>query len=156
MSLILGLKRDHQSYIDLYLGPEDRFRENIHSICGLFITIIDSKIYLLHQTAREFLIQGIGENIPSDVKRFKWRHSLRLQESHCILTMICIQYLLFTDFENAQLLAGGICGLTDSYAFLDYSARYWTTHLLESKLKTDEMLESLLMLYDASTVCYKT
>jgi ankyrin repeat domain-containing protein 50 len=152
MSLALGLERDHQSYIDLHPGPEDHFRENIQSICGLFITIVDSKIYLLHQTAREFLVQDIEENIPGDIeRRFEWRHSLKLQESHCILAMICIQYLLFPDFGRAQLLAGGICKLTDSYVFLDYSARYWTAHLLESELKTDAMLESLLMLCNIST-----
>ena len=58
MSLALALRGNHQSYGDLDLKSEERFRENIRDLCGLFVTIIDSRIYLLHQTAKEFLVQN--------------------------------------------------------------------------------------------------
>ncbi|KAI6618750.1 hypothetical protein MCOR14_010561, partial [Pyricularia oryzae] len=35
--------------------PEDVFREFFRQLRGLFVTIVDSKIYLPHQTAKEFL-----------------------------------------------------------------------------------------------------
>lgn len=28
----------------------------IRAMCGLFLSIVDSKVYLIHQTAKEFLI----------------------------------------------------------------------------------------------------
>jgi hypothetical protein len=33
--------------------------EKIRQLCGLFVFINDSKIYLIHQTAREFLINKL-------------------------------------------------------------------------------------------------
>jgi ankyrin repeat protein/nucleoside phosphorylase len=152
MNLALALREGHRSYADLALVPEDRFRETMQGLCGLFVTVVDSKIYLLHQTARVFLVQGTLEKIPGAVeRRFTWRHSLRLQESHSILAMICIHHLLFTEFEKAQICTGDVRRLTDNYAFLDYTARYWPAHFLESDLKPEFMLQTLLMICNAST-----
>ncbi|KAF4197557.1 hypothetical protein CNMCM8694_002459 [Aspergillus lentulus] len=152
MDLALALREGHRSYADLPLVPEDRFRETMQGLCGLFVTIVDSKIYLLHQTAREFLLRDTLGKIPNAIeRRFTWRHSLRLQESHSILAMICIQHLLFTDFGKARILTGDARRLAGSYVFLDYTARYWTAHLLESDLETDAMLQPLLEICDAST-----
>ncbi|KAK6814396.1 hypothetical protein RU639_009430 [Aspergillus parasiticus] len=64
MDLALTLSEKHKSYWDLDLKSEDRIRENIRDLCGLFITVVEGKIYLLHQTAREFLIQ---ENTPDNI-----------------------------------------------------------------------------------------
>jgi ankyrin repeat domain-containing protein 50 len=57
MALALAIKENHQLYNDLELEPEGRFCNTVRELCGLFVTIIDSKIYLLHQTAREFLVR---------------------------------------------------------------------------------------------------
>jgi ankyrin repeat domain-containing protein 50 len=54
--LALAFRGNHQSYGDLDLKSEERFRENIRDLCGLFVTIINLRIYLLYQTAKEFLI----------------------------------------------------------------------------------------------------
>jgi GPI inositol-deacylase-like protein len=64
MALALSIRRNHRSYSDVDLKPEDRFRESVRDICGLFVTIIDSRIYLLHQTAKEFLVQNDQEIHP--------------------------------------------------------------------------------------------
>ena len=58
MSVAFALRENHRSYGDLDLRSEERFRENVRDLCGLFVTIIDLKIYLLHQTAKEFLVQN--------------------------------------------------------------------------------------------------
>ncbi|MCJ1271244.1 hypothetical protein MMC22_011144 [Lobaria immixta] len=44
------------SYDDLDLESEEPFRDKVRNLCGLFVSIIDSKAYLIHQTAAEFLI----------------------------------------------------------------------------------------------------
>ena len=176
MNLALTLNETHRSYSDLDLRSQDRFHEYIRDICGLFITVVEGKIYLLHQTAREFLIledksliqedtsnnifymlrhtarrilfgdteKGSNDNIES----LAWKHSVILQESHRIIAMICIQYLLLSDFRKAWPLATDIGELTDGYIFLDYSAKSWVTHILDSKTKTDNIETSLLTLCD--------
>jgi hypothetical protein len=44
------------SYSELDLQPEDVFKSSLREICGLFVTIYDSQVYLIYQTAREFLL----------------------------------------------------------------------------------------------------
>ncbi|UDD64869.1 hypothetical protein AFCA_012070 [Aspergillus flavus] len=154
MNLALNLRKGQLSYADLTLEPENRFHEAIRSICGLFIMIVDSKIYLLHQTAREFLVAQ--EGTVEDINRPSgWRRSLRLQDSHCLLANICIQHLLFTDFEETPLSVA-VGPSRDHSVFLDYSATHWTAHLLESKLQLEGMLPDLNIICDASTTRCQT
>ncbi|KAI0184320.1 hypothetical protein EV127DRAFT_321053, partial [Xylaria flabelliformis] len=56
MALALAIDEKHRSYADLMLEPGPRFCQTVRDLCGLFVTIIDSNIYLLHQTAKEFLV----------------------------------------------------------------------------------------------------
>lgn len=56
MGVALRLQESHRSYLDLDIIPEERFRDTIRDLCGLFVTILDSRLYLIHQTAKEFLI----------------------------------------------------------------------------------------------------
>ncbi len=44
MDLALALRDSHRSYIVLHPKPEERFREYVRDLCGLFVTIIGSKI----------------------------------------------------------------------------------------------------------------
>ena len=82
----------------LCLEPQESFRNKIRNICGLFITIIDSKIFLIHQTAREFLISKTSlEGLPQQEVALlsqTWKHSFRTLESNILLLKICIYYLL--------------------------------------------------------------
>jgi ankyrin repeat domain-containing protein 50 len=48
MVIALAIKENHRLYGDLEFEPEGRFRNTVRELCGLFVTIIDSKIYLLH------------------------------------------------------------------------------------------------------------
>jgi hypothetical protein len=121
MSVALALKENRRSYGDLDLRSEARFRENVRDLCGLFVTIIDSKIYLLHQTAKEFLVQNSLANDPKTVQsNLKWKYSLRPRESHRILAEICIWHLLFGEFETHPLNVNSMMSqYVDSHVFLD-------------------------------------
>lgn len=59
MSLTMAIDESHRSYDDVIeeLEPEERFRHTLRDLCGLFVVVIGSKIYLLHQTAKEFLVR---------------------------------------------------------------------------------------------------
>jgi hypothetical protein len=108
ISQALLTEESHKSYDDIEQEqePEARFRATVRDLCGLFVTI-DSKIYLLHQTAKEFLVQNESLMSCKDPSRrdsltrqLKWEHSLQLADSNRILAKICIWYLNLLVLES--------------------------------------------------------
>ncbi|GKU23142.1 unnamed protein product [Fusarium langsethiae] len=157
MDLALALRQHHRSYQELDGRPEARFRRYVTDLCGLFITITDSKIYLLHQTAKEFLVPK-SDTDSGDNSQRKWKSSLKPSESHRILCWICIWHLLFTEFETHPLdenldesLDGKVSDYLLDHVFLDYSATNWATHLRASGIEGDAVRESLWRICDASS-----
>ncbi|KAK6361998.1 hypothetical protein TWF730_005702 [Orbilia blumenaviensis] len=129
MNLALAINEHSLSYRSLELKPEERFRDDIRDLCGLFVTIIESKVYLFHQTAREFLLQKSPPS-PTDGGILKWKHSLQLQDSHQVLAEICIQHLQFTEFEARPLNKDySVTEYIEKNRFIDYSASNWVSHL---------------------------
>lgn len=155
MNSALAHRASHQSYADLGLDlkPEERFRENVRDLCGLFVTVVDEKIYLLHQTAKEFLVPNDQATTPEGVSRnLKWKHALQPQESHNILAEICIWHLLFSELETHPLRGDkGLSKYAENHVFLDYSAKNWAAHLRNSQIKVDSVMQSVLKICDASS-----
>ncbi|KAI8625984.1 putative ankyrin repeat-containing protein [Xylariaceae sp. FL1651] len=150
MDLALALRQCHRSYKDLDDRPEERFSQYVRDLCGLFVTITDSKIYLLHQTAREFLVQNNRINFSESVyKGLKWKHSLRPRESHRILAEICIWHLLLAEFETRPLDESRLLfKYVEDHAFLDYSATNWAAHFRASDIERDAVIQSLQKICD--------
>jgi hypothetical protein len=126
MAIALAINEYHRSYkdLELELEPEVRFCNTVRELCGLFVTVKDSKIYLLHQTAKEFLVHKyIDPTNPPGHNRLQWKLSLRLEDSNNILAEICIWYLLFKEFETSPIGAN-----IPDHVFLDYSAKNWAAH----------------------------
>ncbi|OKL60830.1 hypothetical protein UA08_03749 [Talaromyces atroroseus] len=181
MSFALALEKEHRSYADLNLPPNNRFEEYLRDLCGLFVTIVNSEVYLIHQTAREFLVD---ENVPREIDSQlqedsrtpqrtagsqinKWEHSLNVEYSHTILANICIWHLLFTDFKKPEIKSLDTSMMprpietrlsfqsrrsvsprkypskTNSI-FFNYSALYWSNHLLGSNIEIYARTEELL------------
>ena len=110
--LCLYTTGDEESYDDLsvHIASEESMRTSIRDLSGLLVNIIDSKVYLIHQTAKEFLIEqtisGNDQARPSNISGTdsppscspqhtdrKWKHSLCLSSIHATLIQICICYL---------------------------------------------------------------
>ncbi|KAH0551420.1 hypothetical protein GP486_007365 [Trichoglossum hirsutum] len=137
MSLALAIQEHHRSYDDVMeeLEPEERFRHTVRDLCGLFVVIIDSKIYLLHQTAKEFLVQtqssgSLLEDPSRPDSQFKWKHALRPVESNRILVERCIWYLSSDFVEKNRVL-------------LDYSAINWIAHFRDVGIRSEEAITEL-------------
>lgn len=146
MNLALLIQSSHRSNNDLNLEPEHRFRQKLRDICGLFITIVDSKIYLLHQTAKEFLLQDDGNSLTGAHEGYTWKSSLNLLESHRILSDICIWYLLLLeDDANDHDEIGTLCLHEKDNIFLGYSATYWATHFRELDANIQEEKVKLIL-----------
>jgi ankyrin repeat domain-containing protein 50 len=108
----------------------------VRELCGLFVIIINAKIYLLHQTAKEFLVrnESLTSSIaisPPDSRNFEWKHSLQPRESNRILAEICIWYLTL-DFVETRLTV-----------LLDYSAYNWAAHFRKAGIQSEEAIAAL-------------
>ena len=157
-----------QSYYELDLRLEGPLQEEIRDICGLFVSIVGSYVYLIHHTAKEFLIaEGITDKPPPrQIPRARvWGHSLQPGESNLILTRICLSYLLFPEldldfegweppFEKKTIMRrskshGRVTQPSGDWGeipcFLSYAAGYWGLHFQRAIIGDDaELLQSAL------------
>lgn len=60
LSLAMALKREGQSHNDIReeMEPVERFTTTLRDLCGLILVVVNNKVYLLHQTVKEFLVQN--------------------------------------------------------------------------------------------------
>jgi hypothetical protein len=80
---------------DLDLEADARFKERIRDLCGLFITIVNDEVFLIHQTAREYLVRL---ETCLDQKSI-WKQSFSPEESENLIAKCCILCLRFAQFE---------------------------------------------------------
>ncbi|CAH0038737.1 unnamed protein product [Clonostachys rhizophaga] len=133
--------RSHQE-----LQPLDaqRIKQNIREACGLFVVIKDSKVYLLHQTAREFLVKPLS-SAPVDDNQ-PWHHYLCPMDSNRILAEICIWYLLLVDFQKIYMTPD-FEQANDQYPLLHYASSNWVVHFQQIRMKRcDRLISSALKL----------
>ena len=153
IDVALEIEPTFSSYNDIDRQFDDR-KESIRENCGLFVSIVGSRIYLIHQTARKFLVQkDIG---PDDSKR--WKHSINLQEGNRMLAEKCVTYLLFRElqtdpsptqarnsFLNRQ---PAVESDTQEHPFLDYSATHWVAHVQEVNISRNDWISRTVKLCD--------
>ena len=149
---------------DLDLEQEDDFRVTLRNSCGLFVSIYDSKVHFLHQTAREFLIPRLSEStIVSNSSR--WFGSISLQQAHSVLTEICVVYLELDDLLHVKWLEDieedivllDQPGRADRNAFLEYSVLNWTLHFHEACIEDgSDILSAALRLCDPNAEASST
>ncbi|KAA8645102.1 uncharacterized protein ATNIH1004_009317 [Aspergillus tanneri] len=139
LSLALAISAGHQTFTEICdeLEPEDRFRKTLRDVCGLFVVVIDEKVYLLHQTAKEFLVRGNNPTVNINISEVtRWKHSLLPEESNEILADICTSYLAF---ERNEI---------DHEKFYVYSSCYWSAHFRQACVR-----EGNPLLIRAQNIC---
>ncbi|SCO12049.1 uncharacterized protein FFE2_12500 [Fusarium fujikuroi] len=120
----LELQQHHQSIDDIEIEPEDRFREKIRDICGL-VTVSESRIFLLHQTVKEFLI-SIDHAEPTSLS---WKQSVLTQDSNLTLTYVCVWCLQLDHWTKGQHSANSsLSKHTSRNLFVNYAAKHWANH----------------------------
>ncbi|KAM3065249.1 hypothetical protein ACMFMF_011190 [Clarireedia jacksonii] len=109
---------------------KERMWDIIRDCCGLLVVRVDDRLYLLHQTVREFLVPT-AHNPNNENRKAKdtpdsgttlpyyWKHSIDLMNANSVLAKVCIFYL-HSNFAKTN----------DS--LLDYSANYWVDHYHQS------------------------
>jgi hypothetical protein len=148
VNVALSIKPSDRSYDDLDREPS--IESTIKDLCGLFVRVVDSKVYLVHQTAMEFLVYNSNAASVGGV----WKHSLDPVKSNLILANICVWYLLFTVFEAHPLILSSnqsmeVDHYTTDHALLDYAAKHWVAHIQETGMEDKpELLNSALEVLD--------
>jgi hypothetical protein len=153
MNIALNVTDDCKTTRDIDCQETDEsLKTEIRNLCGLFLSVVDSKIYLIHQTAKEFLLfaqkdtQDHSSTCDSSL-HLHWKSKFLPDEGNQILTQACVSYLHFSEFQRDLESA------RSDYIFLDYSAKFWALHFREAKLKDhkSKIAESALALCDISS-----
>jgi ankyrin repeat protein len=142
-----GSQRPKSSYKELNLDKRDLARR-IRNLCGLFVFVNDSRVYLIHQTAKEFLIT---KDLKTRAPHGCWKHSLEYKYSQKLLTEVCIQYLSLTNFckENVNTETREPKQDEDLYDFMEYSAVNWPVHFRNAQVsQSDSLIYQVFNLYD--------
>lgn len=138
MAIALGVAKSPSSRTaaKAMLNPEG-LDKKIRQLCGLFVFVNNSRVYLIHQTAREFLNNNALRNHSGE-----W--IFQQADTEELMSEICINYLLLDDMDGNPPRTG-----VDSTAFLEYSAEYWHDHVREMPPLAESKVEAgLHQLYD--------
>ncbi|KAJ5963150.1 hypothetical protein N7481_013455 [Penicillium waksmanii] len=132
MALGIGTCVESRTTVQAGLDPVHLDRK-LRQLCCLFIFTRNQKIYLIHQTAREFLIKKKS----SDNCNFAYWSSL--SDAEDLMAHICLRYLLMEDLDDDE---------ADSRSYtrdlLEYSAVYWGDHVQKVALTSDKEMSDLL------------
>ena len=112
----------------LELWPLQSFTITVQNMCGLFVSIHDGKLFLIHQTAKEFLIKTSKS---SSGHTSRWKGCLDMAAAHGTMSRICLDYLNFEDVASdnqSELDEDSYIEPNSKSCFLDYAAKNWFTH----------------------------
>ena len=56
LNIAFSIEDDHRCLEDCDLEPDISFRKTIRTLCGHLVAIIESKVYLIHQSDKDFLV----------------------------------------------------------------------------------------------------
>lgn len=92
----------------------------VRELCGLFVSVHDSKLSFIHLTAREFLLHRERQGT--------WQGCMNLLKSHSTISRSCISYLLLLDIPAGYEPAGYTITEDKEPPFLLYAAHRWPSH----------------------------
>ena len=160
MNIALALQLDTNTLAKLDLMPNPE--SSIKQLCGLFVRVVSSRLYLVHQTAREFLFSDQETESANS-----WKHSIGKVASQTEMCKICVNYLTLTDFQMyASEIDEGIerdkfiaykpssirrylKACYDKYPFLEYASCNWTDHFRAVRMEDSCYVEKALSLCSA-------
>lgn len=129
------------SELKIALQPEfpdlTSIEDTIHHICGDFVQVRNSRVSLIHETARHFLVYNNSGNILP----------MKSSQSHEYLAIMCLQHLCSTREKQWRQLLNLIeisqskkamtgkspSTLEEIHPFLPYAAKTWAYHLSLSR-----------------------
>jgi len=164
MNFALAVQDHSNPMEDLDTEPTASFADTIRELCGLFIMVKKARVYLIHQTAKEFLVQMDEQEHEAlaDVPTWNWRYSFKPVDSHRILARTCTLYLYLSYLrrEKAKSLGGAgqlqHGGEASHYleaweTLSEYAGMFWMDHFSEAGLYgAKDILSPIARIYATS------
>jgi hypothetical protein len=119
----------------LGLQNESCFRSWILDACKYFLDVYNGRVYFIHQTAKDFLLAGPGEN---GHRKPDWLGDFTMEACHTSLAESCILYLSLplrvpSKFKDVSDATGDIVEyhLWDDaeLSFASYAHLFWRNHI---------------------------
>ncbi|THW72348.1 hypothetical protein D6D19_06590, partial [Aureobasidium pullulans] len=160
MALALGLatSKQHRTSTNAQIDPV-HLGKQLRNWCGLFVFVNQSRIYLIHQTAREFLIARQDDACSKNLTHDTWRHCVQQAEMEQMMTSICMRCLHLEDREvpPSDKLSTELSVVGESKKeFVDYCCEWWTTHYsLSQELGEEDTFQDALALYNTEGEAFK-
>ncbi|KAH7024698.1 uncharacterized protein B0I36DRAFT_274320, partial [Microdochium trichocladiopsis] len=122
----------------------DQIKVAIREACGLFVIVIDDHVFLMHQTAKEFLLRPKNTSTRKRAYDLTWHRSFDMRDSHNLLAETCINYLMLIDAEPPHSYIPAFRSWRDmsrhKLELLDYAALNWTIHFRRAQRKIKDSL----------------
>lgn len=158
MAVALAMRPPRPSPFAADLGPlepedgSDTVVDRVRALCGGLVRVVgaNSEVVLVHQTAREYLYNGVAPTWPAQVSQggSVWKYSFHPIEANRVLAAICTAYLLLDDDGDHHhhqpnpprgdgvvgVGAAGAAGKNAGHAFRRYAAQHWVLHAQAANL----------------------
>ena len=173
-NIAMAIEGCNKSYRNLDIWWPGICEDRIKNICGLFLSVVDSRVYLIHQTAREFLVRkkraepSLVLHVPSSDR---WKESFCPSESDLLMAKICIGYLQLQDFKEEELRSNK-CYYSlqmrefliqpktevNKYTLLSYATQHWAAHFTQAENLPDPALVEAVAysMYDTHSNIFET
>ncbi|XXG98724.1 hypothetical protein Hte_005053 [Hypoxylon texense] len=157
--------RDRQgaySTDDLNMVSDEAFRNWMLDACGFFVTVYDNKVFLIHQTAKEFLLGAFEESQEIAYSRNSVMFAkMDLESAHAVMAESCISYLslkscregvIYDAFSAfARQIKGNETDMLspewkeiNSYPFAKYVLSFWLGHFRHGqKMSSGQLLTDI-------------
>ncbi|KAH7027235.1 uncharacterized protein B0I36DRAFT_247223, partial [Microdochium trichocladiopsis] len=141
---------------ELTIASDSRYVSMLHDLCGLMVIAVGERVYLLHQTVREFLLASSYTPLPvGNSPDIIWKGSIDEDEADSIMATICSVFLLLQDLPEIQngslydnVAPRSSAGVNRDSHLATYAARFWVAHVRGAG---DMAREELLLL--ATQLC---
>lgn len=130
-------------------------------LSGPILKIHRGRVYLVHQSAKDFLI---SEQVQPGIENYGKEYLINEAESHSKLAATCLKYLSFDEFRTGPLPISDNVVRNQSrlfkahlrkHMFLKYSAKYWADHFRFSQDCSIETLQKSYSLFKSTQQCFR-
>jgi hypothetical protein len=151
MNIALSIEDHHKDFDDLELDLEDqtRFESSLRNLCGFFVSVENHKVYLIHQTAKEFLIANEAVTSQNEAPSSRWKHSIDPAESELVLARVCVTYLMLSFLDEPGDSPSSTPSTGERNLF-SYASEFWAAHFQKAQHRaTKELVQSAAKICDA-------
>ena len=128
MNVAVNIEASAESAPDLDLEEEQTFAGRLRHRCGLFVSTYNGRVYLLHQTAREFLIDELSELELARLPPWRWRGCMDMKMANTTIAGTCIESLCFIANAYSDSSKSEDKSYTMPTRLVSYAVSNWLKH----------------------------